>query len=61
MVEQRGLVAGIEHLPQMGEKDNRVYGAMDGAIRRNMFRQVQQRWLEWQKLFLSRLKGGPPC
>lgn len=35
------------------EKDNRVYGAMDGAIRGNMFRQVQQRWLEWQKLFLS--------
>ena len=40
------------------EKDNRVYGAMDGAIRGNMFRQVQQRWLEWQKLFLSRLKGA---
>src|SRR6476646_9014459 len=35
------------------EKDNRVFGAMDGAIRGNMFRQVQQRWLEWQKLFLS--------
>ena len=35
------------------EQDNRVYGAMDGAIRGNMFRQVQQRWLEWQKLFLS--------
>ncbi len=34
------------------EEDNRVYGAMDGAIR-DMFRQVQQRWLEWQKLFLS--------
>ena len=58
MVEQRGLVAGIEHLPQMEEKDNLDYGAMDGAIRRNMFRQVQQRWLEWQKLFLSRLKGA---
>ena len=25
----------------------------DGAIRGNMFRQVQERWLEWQKLFLS--------
>ena len=35
------------------EKDNRVFGAMDGAIRGNMFRQVQQRWMEWQKLFLS--------
>ena len=34
------------------EKDNRVYGAPDGAIRGNMFRQVQERWLEWQKLFL---------
>ena len=30
-----------------------VYGAQDGAIRGNMFRQVQERWLEWQKLFLS--------
>lgn len=30
-----------------------MYGAMDGAIRGNMFRQVQERWLEWQKLFLS--------
>ena len=35
------------------EKDHRVYGAADGAIRGNMFRQVQERWLEWQKLFLS--------
>ena len=35
------------------EKDHRVYGAEDGAIRGNMFRQVQERWLEWQKLFLS--------
>ena len=35
------------------EKDHRVYGASDGAIRGNMFRQVQERWLEWQKLFLS--------
>ena len=39
------------------EKDNRVYGAMDGAIRGNMFRQVQQRWLEWQKLFLSIIRS----
>src|SRR4051794_41797441 len=35
------------------EKDNRVFGAMDGAIRGNMFRQAQPRWMEWQKLFLS--------
>ncbi|TCM36933.1 hypothetical protein [Kribbella sp. VKM Ac-2568] len=39
--------------PMEEEKGNRVHGAMDGAIRGNMFRQVQQRWLEWQKLFLS--------
>ncbi|MGQ4511469.1 methane monooxygenase [Streptomyces sp. DW26H14] len=41
------------YFPMEEEKDNRVYGAMDGAIRGNMFRQVQQRWMEWQKLFLS--------
>ncbi|MDY6807860.1 methane monooxygenase [Gordonia sp. HNM0687] len=41
------------YFPMEEEKDNRVYGAMDGAIRGNMFRQVQERWLEWQKLFLS--------
>src|SRR6195256_2723625 len=31
----------------------RSYFPMDGAIRGNMFRQVQERWMEWQKLFLS--------
>ena len=41
------------YFPMEEEKDNRVYGAQDGAIRGNMFRQVQERWLEWQKLFLS--------
>src|SRR5947209_4770792 len=41
------------YFPMEEEKDNRVLGAMDGAIRGNMFRQVQERWLEWQKLFLS--------
>ena len=41
------------YFPMQEEKDNRVYGAEDGAIRGNMFRQVQERWLEWQKLFLS--------
>jgi propane monooxygenase large subunit len=41
------------YFPMEEEKDNRVYGAADGAIRGNMFRQVQERWLEWQKLFLS--------
>src|SRR3569623_2884852 len=41
------------YFPMEEEKDNRVYGAEDGAIRGNMCRQVQERWLEWQKLFLS--------
>jgi propane monooxygenase large subunit len=41
------------YFPMEEEKDNRVFGAMDGAIRGNMFRQVEQRWMEWQKLFLS--------
>ena len=41
------------YFPMEEEKDQRVFGAMDGAIRGNMFRQVQQRWMEWQKLFLS--------
>ena len=41
------------YFPMQEEKDHRVYGAEDGAIRGNMFRQVQERWMEWQKLFLS--------
>jgi propane 2-monooxygenase large subunit len=41
------------YFPMEEEKDQRVYGAIDGAIRGDMFRQVQQRWMEWQKLFLS--------
>src|SRR5258708_2764925 len=41
------------YFPMQEEKDHRVYGAQDGAIRGNMFRQLQERWLEWQKLFLS--------
>ena len=41
------------YFPMEEEKDDRVYGAMDGAIRGNMFRQVEERWMEWQKLFLS--------
>jgi propane monooxygenase large subunit len=41
------------YFPMQEEKDNRVYGAIDGAIRGNMWRQVQPRWMEWQKLFLS--------
>jgi propane monooxygenase large subunit len=41
------------YFPMQEEKDDRVYGAIDGALRGNMFRQVQPRWMEWQKLFLS--------
>ncbi len=41
------------YFPMQEEKDDRVYGAMDGALRGNMFHQVQPRWMEWQKLFLS--------
>ena len=41
------------YFPMQEEKDQRVYGAIDGAVRGNMFRQVQPRWMEWQKLFLS--------
>jgi propane monooxygenase large subunit len=35
------------------EKDNRVYGAMDAALRGNMFRNAEPRWVEWMKLFLA--------
>ena len=35
------------YFPMQEEKDHRVYGAADGAIRGNMFRQVQERWLDW--------------
>ena len=40
------------YFPKEG-KDQRLCGAMDGVIRGNMFRHVQQRWMEWQKLILS--------
>jgi propane monooxygenase large subunit len=33
------------YFPMQEEKDHRVYGAEDGAIRGNMFLQVQERWL----------------
>lgn len=35
------------------EKDNRVYGAMDAALRGNMFSDAEPRWVEWMKLFLA--------
>src|SRR6202045_2734568 len=39
--------------PMQEEKDHRVYGAEDGAIRGNMFRLELESWLRGQKLFLS--------
>src|ERR1700730_15450133 len=41
------------YFPMQEEKDNRVTGAANGAIRGNMFRDVQERWMEWQKPVLS--------
>src|SRR6201998_4435074 len=39
--------------PRQEEKDNRVYGALDAALRGDMFRNVEPRWVEWMKLFLA--------
>ncbi|ACB96954.1 aromatic/alkene/methane monooxygenase hydroxylase/oxygenase subunit alpha [Beijerinckia indica] len=41
------------YFPMQEEKDNRVYGALDAALRGDMFRNVEQRWVEWMKLFLA--------
>ena len=41
------------YFPMEEEKDNRVYGALDAALRGDMFRNVQPRWIEWMKLFLA--------
>ncbi|HKV02338.1 MAG TPA: hypothetical protein VJQ26_09455, partial [Ktedonobacteraceae bacterium] len=41
------------YFPMQEEKDNRSMGAMDGALRGNMFRSTQPRWMEWMKLFLG--------
>src|SRR5204862_7141221 len=41
------------YFPMQEEKDNRARGAMDGALRGNMFRSTQPRWMEWMKLFLG--------
>ena len=41
------------YFPMQEEKDNRVYGALDAALRGDMFRNVEPRWVEWMKLFLS--------
>src|SRR6201747_3349413 len=41
------------YFPMQEEKDTRVYGALDAALRGDMFRNVQPRWVEWMKLFLA--------
>ena len=41
------------YFPMEEEKDNRVYGALDAALRGDMFRNVEPRWIEWMKLFLA--------
>jgi propane monooxygenase large subunit len=41
------------YFPMQEEKNDRVLGAMDGALRGNMFRQVQPRWMEWMKIFIG--------
>src|ERR1700732_4765093 len=41
------------YFPMQEEKDNRVYGALDAALRGDMFRNVQPRWGEGMKLFLA--------
>src|SRR3978361_1790287 len=41
------------YFPMPGEKYNRVYGALDAALRGDMFRNVEPRWVEWVKLFLA--------
>src|ERR1700721_3590120 len=41
------------YFPMQEEKDNRVYGALDAALRGDMFRNVEPRGVEWMKLFLG--------
>src|SRR3981189_509254 len=41
------------YFPMQEEKDNRVYGALDAALRGDMFRNGEPRWVEWMKLFLA--------
>src|ERR1700741_2881466 len=41
------------YFPMQEEKDSRVYGALDAALRGDMFRNVEPRWIEGMKLFLA--------
>lgn len=41
------------YFPMQEDKDDRVQGALDGALRGDMFRNAEPRWVEWMKLFLG--------
>src|SRR3981081_3000883 len=41
------------YFPMQEEKDNRVYGALDAALRGDMFRNVEPRWVEWVQLVVA--------
>src|SRR6185436_16784291 len=41
------------YFPMQEEKDNRVYGALDAALRGDMFCNNKPHWVEWMKLFLA--------
>jgi propane monooxygenase large subunit len=41
-----------EYLPMELEKDERVYGGHDAAVRADMPNKAHLRWLEWQKAFI---------
>ena len=41
-----------EYLPMELEKDDRVYGGHDAAVRADMPHKAHLRWLEWQKAFI---------
>lgn len=41
------------YFPMQEDKDDRAFGALDGALRGDMFRNAEQRWVEWMKLFLA--------
>jgi propane monooxygenase large subunit len=41
------------YFPMQEEKDNRVYAALDSAVRGNMFQTAHPRYTEWMKLFVG--------
>src|SRR6266576_371549 len=42
-----------EYLPMELEKDERVYGGQDAAVRADMGNKAQERWLEFLKPFVT--------